>query len=228
MPTTRHAASRIHARLSCVLRCGGLQHLRPQSHGSIFLNTRFLFFAAMDETTHTECCQLSAKSTSLDSRWGSKLINKKQGCYRGAYGHMSGAAHAEMPKVEESFYALAKQHLSRSETATIKWQYIGSETGWYTIYPSAKQSRCDSYDPRFRPWYVASHLHWEHAHCSLRLNERCSGHSSPYLVCVVRCVRSCMLRVHVRTHPPPGTRRRRACRRRWLSSSTRAGAWGAP
>jgi len=40
--------------------------------------------------------------------------------------------------------------------ATIKWQYIGSEHGWYTIYPSARQDRCDSYDPRFRPWYAAA------------------------------------------------------------------------
>ena len=50
---------------------------------------------------------------------------------------MGSKALAEMAKVEDSFYALAKQHLARSETATIKWQYIGSEQGWYATPPHA-------------------------------------------------------------------------------------------
>ena len=47
----------------------------------------------------------------------------------------------------------AKKHLSRSETETIKWQYVGSEEGWFSTYPANQDSACDSYDPRFRPWY---------------------------------------------------------------------------
>ena len=36
------------------------------------------------------------------------------------------------------------------------WQYFGSQSGGYTIFPAYKESRDASskYDPRFRPWYV--------------------------------------------------------------------------
>ncbi|XP_021351428.1 VWFA and cache domain-containing protein 1-like isoform X1 [Mizuhopecten yessoensis] len=38
----------------------------------------------------------------------------------------------------------------------LKWQYFASEEGYYLSWPSVRQSDCDNYDPRFRPFYVAT------------------------------------------------------------------------
>jgi uncharacterized protein YegL len=58
--------------------------------------------------------------------------------------------------VQDLFTAGAKNHLGRSETETIKWQYIGSEEGWFSTYPGNQDTACNTYDPRFRPWYAAA------------------------------------------------------------------------
>ena len=39
---------------------------------------------------------------------------------------------------------------------SLKWQYIGTPSGFYRIYPGVTQKQCFSYDPRIRPWYVAA------------------------------------------------------------------------
>ena len=62
----------------------------------------------------------------------------------------------ELGAVQESFTAAAKKHLSSSETETIKWQYVGSEEGWFSAYPARTDPSCGAYDPRFRPWYAAA------------------------------------------------------------------------
>ena len=62
----------------------------------------------------------------------------------------------ELASVQDLFTAGAKNHLGRSETETIKWQYIGSEEGWFSTYPGNQDTACNTYDPRFRPWYAAA------------------------------------------------------------------------
>ena len=43
-----------------------------------------------------------------------------------------------------------------ADTRTLRWQQIGTPTGFYRIYPGVPQQTCYSYDPRNRPWYVAA------------------------------------------------------------------------
>ncbi|XP_033726771.1 VWFA and cache domain-containing protein 1-like [Pecten maximus] len=38
----------------------------------------------------------------------------------------------------------------------LKWQYFASEEGYYLSWPSVRQTDCSNYDPRFRPFYVAT------------------------------------------------------------------------
>ncbi|XP_069121602.1 VWFA and cache domain-containing protein 1-like isoform X2 [Argopecten irradians] len=42
------------------------------------------------------------------------------------------------------------------QNPNLKWQYFASEDGYYLSWPSVKQSDCSNYDPRFRPFYVAT------------------------------------------------------------------------
>ena len=50
-----------------------------------------------------------------------------------------------------------KNELSVSlETITLRWQYIGTPSGYFRGYPGDAQETCASYDPRIRPWYVAA------------------------------------------------------------------------
>ena len=44
----------------------------------------------------------------------------------------------------------------RQGQQTLRWQYIGSPSGFYRIYPGVTQQQCFTYDPRVRPWYVAA------------------------------------------------------------------------
>ena len=44
----------------------------------------------------------------------------------------------------------------RIRTNSLRWQYIGTPTGFYRILPGVTQEACFSYDPRIRPWYVAA------------------------------------------------------------------------
>ena len=44
----------------------------------------------------------------------------------------------------------------RTRTNSLRWQYIGTPTGFYRILPGVTQEACFSYDPRIRPWYVAA------------------------------------------------------------------------
>ena len=42
------------------------------------------------------------------------------------------------------------------DTQILRWQQIGTPTGFYRIYPGVPQQTCYAYDPRVRPWYVAA------------------------------------------------------------------------
>ena len=58
----------------------------------------------------------------------------------------------ELLEVEAALLGASKNNLAKSETATLKWQYVGSENGWFLQFPASSASACDTYDPRFRPW----------------------------------------------------------------------------
>ena len=59
----------------------------------------------------------------------------------------------ELSAVQETFTAVAKKHRGSNTTTMVKWQYIGSEEGWFSKYPAKQNRDCSSYDPRSRPWY---------------------------------------------------------------------------
>ena len=39
---------------------------------------------------------------------------------------------------------------------SLRWQYFGTTSGFYRIYPGYTRRECYTYDPRIRPWYVAA------------------------------------------------------------------------
>ena len=39
---------------------------------------------------------------------------------------------------------------------TLRWQYIGTPTGLFRLFPGDVDVTCSGYDPRVRPWYVAA------------------------------------------------------------------------
>ena len=43
-----------------------------------------------------------------------------------------------------------------TDTQTLRWQQIGTPTGFYRIYPGVPQQTCYTYNPRYQPWYVAA------------------------------------------------------------------------
>lgn len=50
-------------------------------------------------------------------------------------------------------------HLDPSDTlpkGTLRWQYIGTPTGVFRVYPGDVEEHCASFDPRVRPWYIAA------------------------------------------------------------------------
>jgi len=103
-----------------------------------------------------QCCEVKDAETEPDTRYGKTQIDVSKGCHIRAEGQMSSKGADELASVQDLFTAGAKKHLGRSETETIKWQYIGSEEGWWSTYPGKQDTACDAYDPRFRPWYAAA------------------------------------------------------------------------
>ncbi|XP_064640200.1 VWFA and cache domain-containing protein 1-like isoform X2 [Lineus longissimus] len=45
---------------------------------------------------------------------------------------------------------------NRQQSSELKWQYFGDENGILTMFPANNFAECGSYDPRYRPWYVAA------------------------------------------------------------------------
>ena len=43
-----------------------------------------------------------------------------------------------------------------SDQMTLRWQYVGTPSGFFRSYPSQVLEQCHDYDPRIRPWYVAA------------------------------------------------------------------------
>lgn len=55
----------------------------------------------------------------------------------------------------EVFATLTSTYTSSFEAEpNLKWQYVGSQTGVYSIFPATGRSSCTDYDPRLRPWYA--------------------------------------------------------------------------
>lgn len=53
-------------------------------------------------------------------------------------------------KLDESFI------YNFNNDSTINWQYFGTPSGNFRIYPGVAQEKCGDYDNRIRPWYVQS------------------------------------------------------------------------
>ncbi|XP_062512839.1 VWFA and cache domain-containing protein 1-like isoform X2 [Corticium candelabrum] len=87
-------------------------------------------------------------SLKYDSRFGSKIDINNQ-CER-----LSGSADPSYYNIGPAIRDILKKNLENYPT--LKWQYFGSEQGLITLYPSFHTSDCSTYDPRFRPWYVAA------------------------------------------------------------------------
>ena len=45
---------------------------------------------------------------------------------------------------------------SLSPPETLRWQYVGTPTGFFRLFPFQVIEQCHAYDPRIRPWYVAA------------------------------------------------------------------------
>ena len=67
-------------------------------------------------------------------------------------GQLAAKGLNELLEVEAALLAASKKNLAKSETATLKWQYVASENGWFSQFPASSASACDTYDPRYRPW----------------------------------------------------------------------------
>eukprot|EP00730_Choanoeca_flexa_P016356 TRINITY_DN7704_c0_g1_i1.p1 TRINITY_DN7704_c0_g1~~TRINITY_DN7704_c0_g1_i1.p1 ORF type:complete len:661 (+),score=122.10 TRINITY_DN7704_c0_g1_i1:35-2017(+) len=42
------------------------------------------------------------------------------------------------------------------DDSDLKWQYVGTPSGMWRLFPGIPQEQCYDYDPRLRPWYVAA------------------------------------------------------------------------
>ncbi|EGD72063.1 hypothetical protein PTSG_00082 [Salpingoeca rosetta] len=58
-------------------------------------------------------------------------------------------------QLDNTFISINGGTSENTDTAT-KWQYVGTSSGFYRIYPGVPQQDCNAYDPRLRPWYVAA------------------------------------------------------------------------
>jgi hypothetical protein len=87
-----------------------------------------------------------------DARFGTGGTNTNAVCHNRAMGQLADKGLNELLEVEAALLAASQKNLAKSETATLKWQYVGSENGWFSQFPASSASKCDTYDPRYRPW----------------------------------------------------------------------------
>ncbi|XP_065176178.1 VWFA and cache domain-containing protein 1-like isoform X2 [Sycon ciliatum] len=127
-------ASRLTSRLSIVT--------------SLRSRARDAYNGGQTSSTLTECCRLSRNSVSFDARFN-QTVNLDNGCDR-----ISASASSSRSTISSTITAEAKAQLNRVPEA--RFQYFGSEEGYATLYPGINITDCSDYDPRFRPWYVAS------------------------------------------------------------------------
>ncbi|XP_070564127.1 VWFA and cache domain-containing protein 1-like [Ptychodera flava] len=97
------------------------------------------------QATFAECC--TVEGLEYDSKFGTE-IDADAACER-----VSAAAKVSNPrKLTQDVLNTMKTNLQRNPS--LKWQYYGSEEGVFTIFPAHRMESCDTYDNRFRPWYV--------------------------------------------------------------------------
>jgi len=100
-------------------------------------------------TTPTECCQIanSPKRLEYDSRFRNK-VDFANLCVK-----VSQSAPLSRQYVADSVLSEMKDILQ--QYPVIKWQYFGSEEGMLANFPAFEDTAdCESYDPRYRPFYV--------------------------------------------------------------------------
>eukprot|EP00117_Sycon_ciliatum_P028252 scpid21441/ scgid4711/ VWFA and cache domain-containing protein 1 len=100
-------------------------------------------------TRETEplCCSVRSSDVVFDSRFNT-TVTPAQSCDR-----ISATASTYRSTISVTFRQAAASNLA--EVPEVKFQYYGSEEGYATIFPGFNTSDCSSYDPRYRPWYVA-------------------------------------------------------------------------
>ncbi|XP_013418905.1 VWFA and cache domain-containing protein 1 [Lingula anatina] len=98
-----------------------------------------------DTNTMDKCCNVTGNLV-YDFRFRTK-INTDESCVSTA---------ALSPPNLKFPTALVHQTMKENLAAdpTLKWQYFGMETGVFMSYPSQMMDDCESYDPRYRPWYA--------------------------------------------------------------------------
>ncbi|XP_077994463.1 VWFA and cache domain-containing protein 1-like [Glandiceps talaboti] len=102
-------------------------------------------YASDIEGTFPECC--SVTGLEYDSRFGIE-IDVDDACERIS----PSVGEKEVKKLSEPVLDVMKTNFQQNPS--LKWQYFGSEEGVFTVYPAHAMHSCDSYDNRFRPWYV--------------------------------------------------------------------------
>eukprot|EP00117_Sycon_ciliatum_P046633 scpid14148/ scgid33378/ VWFA and cache domain-containing protein 1 len=109
---------------------------------------RQAYQAGMTRQEETLCCKLDDDDVAFDSRFNT-TVSRNNGCDR-----ISATASSNRPMISAAIAAASKANLV--DVPELKFQYYGSEEGYATIYPGFNASSCSSYDPRYRPWYVAA------------------------------------------------------------------------
>eukprot|EP00731_Ephydatia_muelleri_P032598 Em0024g142a len=98
--------------------------------------------------SNTQCCHMNPSSLSQDFNFAVN-VSRLMSCDKVSGQSGPGAQ-------QESVYGKLIAVYTDNSHAPVKWQYFGSEKGVSNVYPAYKVDNCDSFDPRYRPWYTAS------------------------------------------------------------------------
>ncbi|XP_033111396.1 VWFA and cache domain-containing protein 1-like [Anneissia japonica] len=104
-------------------------------------------FLSDTQSTWPQCCRLPEEGLEENPRFKQKT-DDSQLCY-----YVSGTATSQPHILFEKAFDEMKR--IENQYPNVLWQYFGSEEGALHQYPAtASTPDCDSYDPRYRPWYV--------------------------------------------------------------------------
>lgn len=100
-----------------------------------------------------ECCQLSLASNPIDWQFQT-MTDRTKSCKR--YPQGVSASTSSVAAFEAWSAGLDSVFSSELQEAPVAWTYFGHSSGAYKIFPGATSSSCGSYDPRYRPWWLAA------------------------------------------------------------------------
>ncbi len=98
------------------------------------------------------CCSITPLEETF--RWEFKRNVLNQSCTRYPLGVTAQSAEVQTfnawsPGLESTMAGVALE-------TGVRWTYFGHASGGYRIFPGASGSSCTNYDPRYRPWWLAS------------------------------------------------------------------------